>query len=174
MNTKLIGIVAVVVVLAGAGWYFFLRSGSPLKTGGNYSSSNPFTGTLKAAVDLGIPMKCTYEVEGVEYESVIQGKKFRGSLNTETGVGNVIMKDNCMYSWQENSNQGVKICFDENETNIWEQTGDTGEVAGEASVPDTLKCYPTTISPNEFDLPTSVNFTDFNIPSIPTSTPGSY
>jgi len=106
-------------------------------------------------------MKCTYEVEGVEYEGVVQGEKYRGVVVTSEGVGNVIMKDDCMYTWSEGVSEGVKMCSVEEEQDMWADTGDS-DTTGQANLPDTLKCFPTTVSAGEFNPPSNVNFMDFD------------
>ncbi|KKQ95538.1 MAG: hypothetical protein UV74_C0001G0043 [Candidatus Woesebacteria bacterium GW2011_GWB1_43_14] len=164
MNSKIIGVIVIVVVVALAGWFFLKGKGAgPLSTvtEGGYSDSNPFTGTLKAAVALGIPMKCTYEEGGVEYESVIQGKRFKGSVATEGETSSIIMLDNCIYSWSKGTTDGIKMCFSEEDTDIWDANNTESE-APTADLPDNLKCYPTTVGAGEFSLPSEVSFREFN------------
>jgi hypothetical protein len=124
-----------------------------------FSEGNPFKGSYKAAVALGIPMKCSYQVGGGEYKGVIKGDKFKGQMKNPNGqVGHMIMKDNCMYSWSEEmKDQGIKICDEEMDINAEDNQEEPTE---EANMPDNLVCYPTAVSDSEFDLPTDVKFMD--------------
>ena len=62
-------------------------------------------------------MKCTYKVEGNEYESFIKGENYRGKIKTAEGkTGEVIMKNNCMWTWTVEEAQGIKTCFEESDT----------------------------------------------------------
>ena len=97
LKGKQLIIIALVVVAAGAAW-FLLKGGSG--TGNltqKISEKSPFTGSLKAAVALGVPMKCTYQANGTEYSGIIKGRQYKGQVVMQDGKeGNIIMKDNCM------------------------------------------------------------------------------
>jgi hypothetical protein len=153
---KLLPIIIVVVVVA-AGAYFFLGKG---KTGMNIpgvSKQQKFA-TLKAAVELGVPMKCTYQVAGAEYEGYIKGEKWRGKVKSADGkVGEVIVKDNCMWTWSSDEDQGVKLCFEpaEGEESVWDQESfETQDIE--------YNCLPAAITDAQFEPPSDIQFMDMD------------
>ena len=146
---KILPIIIIVAIAAGA--YFLFG-----KKGGGVGNARSFA-TLKAAVDLGIPMKCTYKVEGYEYEGYIKGEKWRGKVKSADGnIGEVIMKDNCMWSWTTETEQGVKMCFEEaeGEEDVWSQQDTTPDID--------YNCLPTAITDSRFDPPGNINFLDMD------------
>ncbi|MBU0572795.1 hypothetical protein KKH23_02330 [Patescibacteria group bacterium] len=151
-------IIIVLVIAAAGGAWFFLKGGNGTSVGDlteKVSESSPFSGSLKAAVALGVPMKCSYEVNGVEYSGIIKGKQYKGKVTMQDGKeGNVIMKDNCMYTWSDVDNQGIKTCFDEEEYDMWEQP--------EGSAPIGYTCLPAVVTDAEFNVPSGVNFMDLD------------
>lgn len=157
LKGKLLIIIALVVVAAGAGW-FFLKGGSGAGVGSltqKFSEKSPFTGSLKAAVALGVPMKCTYEQNGAEYSGIIKGRQYKGTATMADGKeGNIIMKDNCTYIWSDADNQGMKTCYEESEFDIWEQSDE--------EIPIGYVCYPTVATDAEFNLPSGVTFMDLD------------
>lgn len=170
MNQKIIiGIVAL-VLLVGAGYYIFSQGDTSdtqetseiaekidedTESTVEDAKEESFTGTLLAAIELGVPMKCTYEVGGIEYEGLIKGKQYKGQISMPDGsTGQVIMKENCMYTWTEGVEQGWKTCFTDEDQSMWEQTDTTG------NIPGSYKCLPAPITDAAFDLPTDVNFMD--------------
>ena len=93
---KLLPIVVIVAVV-GIGGYVLLNRGTSDTgntttevTSQDTSAPDTFSGTLKDAVELGIAMKCTYKVEGNEYESFIKGENYRGKIKTAEGKTRVI------------------------------------------------------------------------------------
>jgi len=162
---KSLPIIIVVIILLAGGYYFFTnKPGKKINsTSGNNTSTESgkkesFVGSLKKAVELNVPMECTYEMNGTKVKSYIRGKKFSGEMETPQGLTYVIIKDNCMWTWQKDTKQGVKTCFkneDENETSIWDDF--------DKKTPDAkYNCHPAVISENAFDIPTGVNFMDFD------------
>lgn len=115
-----------------------------------------FSGSLKAAMELGMPFKCTNSVETGEGEAVsegiIQGKQYRGKMTINGRSTNVIMKDNCMWSWQDNDSNGMKTCFEPTEEG--EDTWDSNNEEFDKNV----KCVPTVVTGESFLPPTNVNF----------------
>lgn len=119
-------------------------------------------GSLKAAIEKGIPMKCTYKIEGNEFEGYVKGKMWRGKMTSANGdTAEVIIKDNCMWSWNsaDKLKQGAKICFEEDQSeekqDIWEKSG--------VENPDIkYTCLPATISDDKFEPPSEITFIDLN------------
>jgi len=152
-------ILPVLVILAiAAGAYFFLGSkgGAGISVPG-VSKSYTAKG-LKAVIDLGIPMKCSYRVGDMEYEGYVKGQQWRGHIQLPNGnQAEIIFKDNCMWSWDAKK-QGTKMCFEpteEGET-IWDepQQGTTMDLD--------YQCRPAAITDAKFVPPTDVNFMDLD------------
>lgn len=157
MKGKQLIIIVLVIVVAGIAW-FLLKGGIGTGVGSltqKVSESTPFSGSLKAAVALGVPMRCTYEENGVEFTGILKGRQYKGSVTMQDGTeGTIIMKDNCMYTWSDVDNQGIKVCYEEDELDIWEQPED--------SAPIDYVCYPTVATDAEFALPSGVTFMDLD------------
>jgi hypothetical protein len=118
-------------------------------------TGKPFSGTLKAALAMGIPMKCTYEVDGNQMEGVISGQKYAGKMDIQGKTGNVIIKDNCMWSWEEATKKGMKTCFEptDEQESIWDDPDyENPEV--------TYNCNPTIVTEATFTPPGDVQFMD--------------
>jgi len=170
-NKKLPIIIVVVIVVIGAGAYLYLgRSKNSVPKGAVTVSTEgeettveeSFTGTLKEAISLGVGMKCSYNVQGNEYEGYIKGEQYRGTMMTAEGKsGTVIVKDDCMWTWSEGDTEGLMICDTETEEGeeaegfggVWEESSGT---AGEVS----YNCVPTAVSDSQFTPPANVNFLD--------------
>jgi len=99
-------------------------------------------------------MECTYTMNGTKVKSRIKGKNFSGEMETPEGLSYVIIKDNCMWTWQKDTKQGVKTCFkneDGSETSIWDDF--------DKKTPDAkYNCHPAVISENAFNIPSDVSF----------------
>jgi hypothetical protein len=162
MKGKQLIIIVLVIVVAGVAW-FLLKGGSGTGVGSltqKVSESTPFSGSLKAAVALGVPMRCTYEENGAEFTGILKGRQYKGSVTMQDGTeGTIIMKDNCMYTWSDVDNQGIKTCFEEDEVDMWEQSEGS---ASEGSEPINYTCRPAAVTDAEFNLPSGVNFMDID------------
>jgi len=150
---KKVVIAIVLILLALGGYYYFSRSKGAVGvpgTGGIQKFS-----TLKAAIDLGVPLKCSYSVNGNEYEGYVKGKQWRGKIKTAEGqVGEVIMKDNCMWSWGNQEKQGMKTCFEETEDgDVWDQ---------DTTVGIEYNCMPAAVTDAEFTPPADIQFMDLD------------
>jgi len=153
-----------ILIAIGVGAFIFMNRGAGDTSIGSTSpdSSTPdtFLGTLKDAVKLGVGMKCAYKVEGNEYESFIKGENYRGKIKTAEGkTGEVIIKNNCMWTWSEEEAQGIKTCFEESDsetTNIWEQP--QGAVGSDI----TYTCLPTAVTDAKFIPPSNIDFMDID------------
>ncbi|MGD9129233.1 MAG: hypothetical protein PVJ09_01985 [Candidatus Woesebacteria bacterium] len=148
MLKKLSFILLTALFLSGCSTKDLPKQGSPAPEsaeGQNYTVKG-----LKAAVDLGLTLKCTYVVNNASYEGYIKGRQWRGKVqNPNAGVSEVIIKeDGCMYSWNESSKQGVKMCFDPAE--MWEQEETMTDVE--------YKCKITIVDDSIFNPPSDVTY----------------
>ena len=111
---------------------------------------------LTAAIELGIPLRCSYTIGNTEVQGYVKGDQWRGKIRQEgeEGVAEVIMKDDCMWSWAERDERGMKMCFDtEDGESMWNQDEitDTGVQ---------YICEPAAVNDDLFDPPSEVTFTD--------------
>ena len=76
----------------------------------------------------------------------------------EGKVGEIIIRDNCMWTWTAEEAQGMKTCFEETgpeTTDVWEQPqGTTPDMA--------YTCLPTAVTDAKFTPPSNVNFMDLD------------
>ncbi len=169
MNKYLPVFIIAALVIVGVGAYLVINRGTTDTSTGvtpsdtttsQPSNSDTFIGSLKDAVSLGVAMKCTYQVEGSEYEGYIKGENYRGQIKTAEGkVGEVIIKDSCMWTWAEDETQGIKTCFEDSETeeaDIWEQP------QGSVSPGINYTCLPAAVTDNVFTPPTDIDFMDID------------
>jgi hypothetical protein len=142
--------IIVAVVAVAAGW-FFLKGN---KTGGLPGVGKTYTmKSLKAIIDLGVPVKCSYKVGEIEYEGYVKGQQWRGKMQQADGrQGEVIIKDNCMWSWTDDK-KGITMCFEpeEGEDSVWDNP--------EYMTTDIeYTCRPAAITDAQFNPPADVNF----------------
>lgn len=152
----------IVVIALGVGAWLFLSKGGEgevatlpgevKKEAGEEGES--FTGKLKAAIALGVPMKCSLEQDDYTGTSYVKGKKVYGEVKSQGREGYVIMVDKCMWSWTKGESQGVKMCSEE----------DAWDTEGEGSVPTEAeyRCAPAVIPDSKFDPPADINFIDMD------------
>ena len=110
--------------------------------------------SLKAAVALGIPLKCSYKINEFEYEGYLKGKSWRGKMKNMDKTTNIIMKDNCMFMWAEDAPGGTKMCMEED---IWDSEDAQFEQPDMEYI-----CTPSVFSDEKFTPPSSVEFMDLN------------
>lgn len=144
------------------------EDGSGLSLLGNKEEKGePFKGSMMAAAKLGIPFKCSYSVDGeTQSEGYIKGKNYRGKAQAEKGkIVEMIMKDNCMWNWDEDTKEGVKFCLDtESEDSMWnfdEEDLENMDMPEGYEPPDMeYDCRPAIVTDSMFTPPTDVKFVD--------------
>jgi hypothetical protein len=165
-KSKIIPII-VVLAIAGVGVYLATSGGKVELTGNGVNVSKTtttteesFTGSLKAAVQKGVPMKCTMEKDSTTGTEVMagyfHGEKYYGEVKTNGKEGYIVMKENCMWSWEKDQKQGIKMCFEEN---VWDQQ-DTS--AASATSAGNYNCKVAVFSDSIFTVPSDVQFMDID------------
>ena len=161
---KFLPVVLAVVVIGVVGFFMMNRGDDGTIVDGTPSDSTEtevFSGSLLDAVKLGVAMKCTYDVEGNEYEGYVKGTNYRGKMTTAEGkVMEVIVKDNCMWSWDVDQNQGIKTCFEE--TEMENEGGDIWEQSELASADINYRCVPAAVTDAQFTPPANIQFMDID------------
>lgn len=160
---KKIGVLIVsAVLLAGCMKGSGGTTGTSNAPGGAAGGGEQFSGTLKAAMALGVPMKCTYKVNDIDFEGYVQGTKYRGKMMQEGKMTNVIMTDSTMYLWQEGASQGMKTTYDMEEMEETAQSQETSDMQSFSRPDVEYKCLPTVVSAGTFTPPSNVNFMDLD------------
>ncbi|MBU1126800.1 MAG: hypothetical protein ABIH88_02505 [Patescibacteria group bacterium] len=113
-----------------------------------------FTGKVRDLISMGKSLKCTW-VDDSDNSSVgyIKNKSYYGEVKQEGKDGFIIIKDNCMWSWEKGEATGFKMCFEpeESEEGLWGNMDD-------AQVEANYNCNPAVVSDSLFTPPADVNF----------------
>lgn len=158
-------IIAIVVILGG--WYLYTKnkdsantSPSSISSGNkeDTQSGDTFVGSLKKAIERNIPMECSFEVNGNEYKNYIKGKQLYGEVKTDNGNAYMLIHDECMWTWNKKTKQGIKTCF----TNKDDGQGSVWDNYEKQAHNDQYNCHPTTVNENLFKVPNDVKFMDID------------
>ncbi len=153
---KLVLVVIILAIVGGGAWYF-TRSKPVTKT-------EEFSGTLAQAMKLGVPMKCEWQTNEGSGESYVKGEDMYLKTMMQGKTGYMVQKGNCVHTWEEGKNQGVKFCQEDlpeasGEPADW--TPDAGSYQAEGvDWKVEYKCRPDIFGADKFDLPAGVQFTD--------------
>lgn len=139
------------VFIVGIGAYAYLTGGQLSFTGGGINiSKTTYTGTIKDAVEKGIPLKCISTQEDATAKiGYIKGKKYYGEVVQKGKPGYIIMVDNCFWTWEKGAKQGAKMCF---EGDLWTEQGKAPE--------GMFKCESANVPDSMFTPPSDVQFLD--------------
>ena len=101
-------------------------------------------------------MKCTLSEGDTSTIFYIKGGELRGSVTTNSGEMEYIIRDNCYYYWGGGIEQGYKMCWDPTDADApnWEESMQAAK--------EMYNCQPTTISDSMFNPPSGVNFVDLS------------
>ncbi|MBU0570089.1 hypothetical protein KKB40_04940 [Patescibacteria group bacterium] len=159
-------IIAIAVVGLGVGVYSVSRGPEQTNistqegekvTETNEDENGGFVGSLKDALKSGATMKCGWKDDAGNYsETYIKTNKIYHKMVAEGRTGYMIAKDKCVWSWSGESNQGMKICYDED---IMED----GELPTEGGVNTQgyeFNCIPSMVADSVFEAPSDISFID--------------
>lgn len=124
------------------------------------SKIEEFTGNLKEAMGLNLPMKCEWsqnENSGVSY---VKGKEMYIESTVQGKTGYMIQKDNCMWTWSKGETKGVKICSEPAEETeaVKPEVGEFQTGGVDWSVK--YKCAPAVFGADKFEPPSGIEFQD--------------
>lgn len=177
MNSKVL-IIAVLVLLLGAGGYFYFVKGKNVPGTGNAVTSG--AKSLKELIAAGIPQKCTFSSnddsgknEGISY---VAGGKVRADItNTISGkttTQHMISDNKTSYIWQEGDKNGFKMTVTESETTATSAPVGTGREAvssgSDLNQKADYKCSAWIPDDSLFTPPSNVSFTDYSKLLAPT------
>ena len=125
-----------------------------------------FTGPIKMAYEKGIPLNCSWKApDGTDVEGQIKGKKYKGVISKNGKEMNIIMKNSCMWMWNEEENKGFKSCFEQDPWEMKPSDVETPEGTGiqvKPQFPEKVTCRPGLFSDSVFNLPSGIDFIDLN------------
>ena len=160
-NKKIIGMLALVVILGVTGFIFKDKIFFGKVKEAQIETNSPKT--LKDLLGMGIAQKCTYD-GGTIY---ITGSKLRGdfeSISQEKVIkSHMIVDNNVSYIWTEGETSGIKMAFDDSDFKDEGTTDNTTENVGfDPSAPLNYSCSAWIVDGSYFELPKGVNFTDMS------------
>lgn len=154
MNKKsAIALIIILLVLGVGVWWFFLR-GEGGGGGGGGTGGGGFIGKLSDALSSGKAMKCTVDTEDSKGTFYVKSGMLAGNATSEGQSASFLIKDSCMYYWQEGNSQGYKWCWEAgDESYDWEENLMASS--------EQYNCQPASVSNSMFDVPSGVSFTDY-------------
>jgi hypothetical protein len=115
-----------------------------------------FTGKVRDLLTLGQSLKCTW-VDDSQNSSVgyIKNQAYYGEVKQEGKDSYIIIKDDCMWSWEKGQSEGIKMCFEplEGEEGLWDSMD-------ESQIEANYNCSQAVVSDSLFNPPAEVNFMD--------------
>lgn len=167
-KSPILVIVVVVIALLGGGYYFFSQKDFKallIPGGGNIGTFS----SIQDALTRSMSLVCEYTDErGIETKTYIKNGAVRMSNSGADGVepGEVIVKDNKMYTWSPETLEGFVIEMEDADTD--EMADDLVEVKSQGSKSDFVgaieaykeHCKVSTVSDSYFTPPTNVEFKD--------------
>ncbi len=141
-------------------------------TTNNTNSGESSTSNLKDLLTKGLAQTCTYSAEGGSGKVYVAGGKVRGDFDTaaegKTLKSHMIVKDNTSYIWTDDQKTGFKMSFDPNsiDTSATADTSVTGQTAN-LNANYNYKCSTWLEDSSQFNLPSGVTFSSFEVPSAP-------
>lgn len=167
---KVLLILIPLLVLGGGGYWYFTKDKAPMKPKNiiersKQKSDESYSGSLSDILSLGKSLKCTWSVEGegMEAASWIKGEKVYTEVATPEGKMNTIFKDNCVWSWSDGANSGMKMCYEIDDEGMADETDAYADVLEKQEIVDSAtgidyKCKASVISDSKFNVPSKVNF----------------
>ncbi len=129
-----------------------------------------YSGKLEKIISLGQALECSFKQSDQYYgSSWIKGENSYSEIYAEGKKSHIIVKDDCVWTWGEESD-GVKICFnseikeeatEEVEQEIEEKEASETEEMGPPSDVE-YDCRPAVFGEEKFSPPDNVAFTDLD------------
>ncbi len=175
---KILGLIGIVVVI-GAGAYWYTRQSDPQKEAGLSAldaakeakesvENKGMIASIKDAMSSGTAMSCTYAVEqgGSTYEStvMVQGEKFRADAAISGMTTHVLFDGADQYMWTEGTKTGFKMskaCLDEmsqTTTSTENQASPPQDAKAAFDAAKNVKCSPA--GNIDLSVPADITFTD--------------
>lgn len=158
-------IVLVIIVAALAGWFLMGKGKKTTNQGGSKQTTQEeakgesFSGKIKDAFMRNIPLKCTYKTDDNNFGTGwLKNKRYYGEITANGKQGFIILVDNCLWTWDKEKAEGVKMCFKVEEgKSIWDDMGQQGNQFN-----DNYNCAPSVVNDAVFTPPSNIKFTDID------------
>lgn len=167
MNKKLL-IVGGIILVAAIGGYLLLNRGTNLlsTTSGPQNAEQAANMMMNAFEGSG-SVKCTYEDENGSATTYVKNGMVRveSSGSSEGQNGNVIMKNDTLWTWETGSSEGFmmkNVSQYQDDPNVPEESKMTAEEIRSEIEQNQAKCTNENITDSLFDAPTNVVFQDFS------------
>lgn len=180
MNTKIIGVVAALILLLGAGGAYFLSQNKPVtKTTDSLTptKTEDKSSSLLDLLSLGKNQQCTFaatnENGSTKGTAYVSGSNARTDITTtvdgkESEIS-MIRKGNDNYIWGSDLKQGIKMTLSPEELSTNKQVGQyTGSVNPNDKV--NFNCTPWSVDESLFTPPADIKFTDMSSLMMPKTT----
>lgn len=171
MNTKVIGIIAAVVVIAAGVWFFTQNKGTSEVQNDTSSAQTETqltaeTTSLKELMSRGRDVKCTYdsaeEGKGTIYASSGRARgDFEVTNDGKTSIGHMIASETTGYFWMEGETTGMKMMFDVNDQ------ASTNNQGVDPNKDYNFRCDSWRADDSVFTPPANVEFQEFTLPAVP-------
>lgn len=141
------------------------------------SENNTTTESIRALLTKGESQECTFSYEesgtsvsGTAYFSNQEQLRlnFKSQGSTESQDGSMIIKDGQQYFWDNNTKQGVKFAFSQEEAESSQQQSQSQGIDPSKDINFTCKAWE--VDSAFFTPPTDVKFTDLSAITMPGST----
>ncbi len=175
MNKNILILIGGIVVVAAVGGFLFLR-GNNSSTG---SPNNPVE-NLQASLTGSGSMKCEYTDEtGQQVVTYIKDGKIRSDYSGGEGNGSVIVQKEGMWSWENETKQGMYMAFSDVDEIADSQDADfdNSSVENKKEIEEQVEKYKDScknerISDDLFNPPTDVTFQNMSdfmnaVPQLP-------
>ena len=125
-----------------------------------------YSGNLEKMMGLGIPLKCTWEMNKDYYgTNWIKGRKYYGEIVQKGKTAKLISKDDCIWAWEEGNPQGTKMCMQANQEEMKQAVDENKDMIEQQGYqpPDMdYKCMPAIFGDDKFSPPGNISFVDLN------------
>ena len=166
-------IIIIILVIAGALVLGKNKPGSTpggtsqQTTGGTQGSSSQqdqsFTGKLKDALALGMAMKCEWKTDETNFGTTwVKNNNMYNEVSADGKIAYAIVKDNCLWSWGQQGDQGVTMCYEPEEGSAGTTPNSSGQTQGGPPPDIDYHCQPEVFSDTKFSPPGNITFMDMS------------
>lgn len=175
MNSKIIGIIAAIVIVGLGAWYFTKNNNSGEVQNDSMMANDQTelaieNTSLKELMTRGQDIQCSWEDTTDQSSGTIyvSKDKARGDFSVmdenQTKIGHMILVSNTSHIWMDGDSRGFKVSLQNN------TEADTSSSQGVDPNKDyNYSCSSWEADNSLFELPADVNFQEFNIPAMPAS-----
>lgn len=156
MKKALVLLVFIIIFVSLVGYFLTIQPArittpSPVTEG--IKEKTEFT-SLKEVVNLKQDMKCEWRKDDQFFSTTfVSGERSFSEITRQGKKGWVIMKDDCLWTWEEGSFEGTKVCLEDKSSgqpDLWTLKGQAEE--------GSYRCGPTSVDEAVFTPPSEIKF----------------